>query len=268
MKRSLFMIAAILVAATAFAGTWADGLYFAQEDAFAGNGWKYSATLEVNNGRIVKATWNGTNINGGPDKVTVSKAGNYPMVANGGAQSDWHVQAAKAEAYLLSTQDPKRITYKDADGHTDAISGVSIHVIEFFTLADEALAAGPVARGPYRDGYYQAEEAQFSANSGWKYFAAFTVVNGTVVQVNWNGIHKDGGATKKVASMEGNYPMVAAGGAQSDWHVQADIVEKYYLANNGRAPRFSDGVHTDAISGASIAVEPLYDLASQALRRR
>ena len=138
------------------------------------------------------------------------------MVARGGAQSDWHVQAEKAQDHLLRTQDPTQISYTSDRGHTDAIAGVSIHVIEFFTLVEEALAAGPVRRGPYRDGYYEAEENAFSANSGWKNFAAYTVVNGTIVQVNWNGKHKDGGDTKKIRSMEGAYPMVQNGGAQSD----------------------------------------------------
>ncbi len=62
------------------------------------------------------------------------------MVANGGAQAPWFDQAMKAEAYLLETQDPTSITYTDETGHTDAISGASIHVREFFSLAEEALA--------------------------------------------------------------------------------------------------------------------------------
>jgi major membrane immunogen (membrane-anchored lipoprotein) len=267
MKKIIAILAVLTVAASAFAGSWADGMYFAQEDEFAGNGWKYNVTITVDNGRITEANWNGTNVAGGPDKKTASKTGNYPMVERGGAQSDWHVQAEKAEAYLLRTQDPTRISYKDDEGHTDAISGVSIHVIEFFSLAEEALESAPVARGRYRDGYYQAEEAQF-AGSGWKYFAQYTVVNGTVVQVNWNGINKDGGDTKKVASKAGNYPMVERGGAQSDWHVQAAVVEDYFLDNRGRAPRFTDDGHTDAIAGASVSVESIFKLADEALRRR
>lgn len=260
MKRTILLLIITLTATAAFAATWADGMYFAQEDGFSRTGWKYNVTLTVRNGRITEAVWNGTNIAGDMDKVSLSESGNYPMVARGGAQSDWHVQAGQSEAYLLRTQDPTQIAYSSDEGHTDAISGVSIHVVEFFSLAEKALAAGPVARGPYRDGYFQAEEAQFSANSGWKYIAQFTVVNGSVVQVNWNGVHKDGGDTKKQVSMAGNYPMVANGGAMADWHVQGDKVEAFFLANGTSAP--------DAISGASIKYGSLYSLAGQALRRR
>jgi hypothetical protein len=62
------------------------------------------------------------------------------MVEKGGAQAEWHEQAKAAEAYLLEVQDPTAIEYTDDEGHTDAISGVSIHVIEFFDLVEKALA--------------------------------------------------------------------------------------------------------------------------------
>lgn len=121
-------------------GKYEDGIYFAQEDGFGDSGWKYMVTIEVANGEIVSADWNGAFKGGGDDKDTVSANGEYGMVANGGAQAEWHEQAAKAEAYLVETQDPTAIEYTDDEGHTDAISGVSIHVVEFFKLAEEALA--------------------------------------------------------------------------------------------------------------------------------
>ncbi len=268
MKKLIFVTLVLFAAVSAFAGNWTDGLYFAQDDAFGRTGWKSNVTLEVRNGRIRSAVWNGTKINGGMDKISASEAGRYPMVQQGGARDDWHIQAKRVQNHLLKTQDPTQISYSDAEGHTDAISGATIHVREFFILAQKALAAGPVDRGPYRDGYFQAEEAVFSQQSGWKSFAQFTVVNGTVVQVNWNGFHKDGGESKKIVSQNGEYGMMANGGAQAEWHVQANNVEEYYLRTGGRPPRFPDNYHTDAISGATIGVKPLYALAEQALRRR
>lgn len=61
--------------------------------------------------------------------------------------------------------------------------------------------------------------------------------------------------------------MIEQDGAQADWYVQAAAVENYFPANSGRAPRFTDDGHTNAIAGASITVEPLFDLADKALRR-
>jgi len=120
--------------------TLEDGFYFAQEDGFSERtGWKYIAMLKVEDGKIVEATWDGANVNAGPSKKVLSKNGEYGMVENGGAQAPWFEQADKAEAYLLETQDPTEIEYTSDEGHVDSISGVTIHVIEFFSLAEEAL---------------------------------------------------------------------------------------------------------------------------------
>ena len=246
-----------------------DGIYFAQEEGFSSDsGWKSVVTLTVDGDRIVAADWNGAHFNAGADKKTASKTGMYPMVANGGARSDWHVQAEAAESYLLKTQDPAEIKYIDEEGHTDAIAGVSIHVSEFFTLAEKALAAGPVGTGQYLDGAFHAEDADF-ASSGWKSTADFTVVNGYIVAVNWNGLNKEGGDDKKTVSRAGGYPMVTDGGARSDWHVQAEAVEVYFLADQGTPPSFSDNEgHTDDIASVTIHVADLYNLALKALKTR
>lgn len=123
------------------AGPYKDGTYYAEEPEFGSSGWKYTATITVMNGKIVAADWNGIHKDGGDDKDTVSKNGEYGMVEKGGAIAEWHEQAYLAEQYLIETQDPTAITYTTEQGHTDAISGVTIHVVEFFTLAEEALKA-------------------------------------------------------------------------------------------------------------------------------
>ncbi len=119
---------------------WEDGIYFAQEDSFSEKtGWKSMVTLKVEDGKIVEAEWNGAHVNGGTDKITRSKDGEYGMVEKSDARAPWFEQAAKAEEHLLKTQDPTDIEYTGEDGHTDSISGVSIHVKEFFSLAEKAL---------------------------------------------------------------------------------------------------------------------------------
>ena len=148
MKKSLLIFLVLLLPLTlvmaegqqesAPAGAWNDGVYFAQEDGFAGSGWKYMVTLEVKGGKIVSVDWNGANKAGGDDKKTVSKAGKYPMVANGGAQSDWHVQAELTEKHLIESQSLD-VAYTSDAGNTDDIAGVTIHVAEFYNLAKNAL---------------------------------------------------------------------------------------------------------------------------------
>ena len=248
-------------------GEYEDGVYFAQEDSFSERtGWKYMVILEVENGEIVSAIWEGANRDGGTSKVTRSRSGEYGMVENGGAMAPWFEQAAAAEAYLLETQDPTAIEYTSDEGHTDAISGATIHVIEFFSLAEEALAAGPNGYGPFQDGQYHAEEAEFG-ETGWKYTADLTVVGGRIVAANWNGLAEDGGTSKKQRSMDGEYGMVENGGAMAPWFEQARAAEAYLLdTQDPTAIEYtSDEGHADAISGATIHVIEFFTLAEEAL---
>jgi hypothetical protein len=63
-------------------------------------------------------------------------------------QAEWYQQAEKAEAHLLKTQDPAAISYKDSEGHTDDIAGVSVHVMHSSNLL-QGSCSRPVGRGPY-----------------------------------------------------------------------------------------------------------------------
>jgi len=245
-----------------------DGLYFAIEDAFSEeSGWKSAVTLDVKDGKIVTVDWNAVSVKAGMSKEEASKAGFYPMVEVAGAIAPWHEQAALVEAHLLETQDPMAIQYADDNYHTDAITGVTIGVSPLFKLADKALAAGPVERGPYTDGAYHAEEADFSEQSGFKYTVDATVLFGNIESVNWTGIHKDGGDDKKTLSVNGEYQMVEKAGAIAPWFEQAAKVEAQLLTTQDpTAIEYADDkYHTDAITGVSIGVSPFFTLAEEAL---
>jgi len=186
------------------------------------------------------------------------------MVAKGGAQAEWHEQAIAAENYLIETQDPTAITYTDDAGHTDDIAGVSIHVVEFFNLAEKALEKGPVALGPYEDGVYYAEAAEF-ASSGWKGTVDLTVYNGRIMAVNWSAVN-EAGQDKKEASINGDYGMVAKGGAQAEWHEQAYAAEAFLLETQDPAAiTYNADGYTDAISGVSVHVNDFVELVEKAL---
>lgn len=246
-------------------GQYADGAYYAEEEAFA-KGWKYTASMTVVNGNIVAADWNGVNINGGVDKDTLSADGGYGLVAKGGAQAEWHEQAAKAEMYLLEKQDPTVVTYKDDAGHTDDIAGVSIHVIEFFDIAKKALDKGPIAQGSYKDGFYYAQQDAFE--KGFKYMAHIAVKNGTIVAVDFNAIGEEAGSPDKdTFSKSGEYGLVAKGGAQAEWHEQATKAEAYLVETQDptKISYTDDAGHTDDIAGVSIHVVEFFDLAQAAL---
>ncbi|MEO3945959.1 FMN-binding protein [Gorillibacterium sp. CAU 1737] len=247
-------------------GTYADGVYYAQGDDFdAKTGWKEVVGLKVESGKIVSVNWTAINKDGGIDKKEYSVEGKYGMKA-GGASSEWHEQAAKAEAYLLEKQDPAAITFND-EGKTDAISGVSVHVNGLATLAKKALDAGAVEAGPYKDGTYKAEAADFDASSGWKDNVTLTVLNGKILAVQWNGTHKDGGTDKVTRSKSGEYGM-KKGGASSEWHEQTAKAEAFVLEKQDPAAITVNGEgKTDAVSGVSIHVGAFVELAKKALEQ-
>lgn len=245
-------------------GKYQDGVYFAQGEADANSGWQPYVTLKVEGGKITEAKWNAINANVGVDKVTYSKEGKYGMKA-GGASSEWHEQAEKAEQYLIEKQDPKAITFDD-QGNTDAITGVSIHVNEFFNLADQALTAGPIEAGTYKDGTYHAEGDKFDEHSGWKETADVIVAGGKIIKVNFSGVN-EAGEDKKQNSIDGKYGM-KAGGAQSEWHEQAAIAEQYLVEKQDPASlTFNEEGKTDALSGVSISLQSYFDLVTKALEQ-
>lgn len=246
-------------------GKLADGKYFAMGDTFPENGWKETVTLEVKDGKIVDADWNAVSNQLGIDKRTAVAEGKYPMVAAGKAQAEWDVQADAAEKYLIELQDPTKIEYSDDEGHTEAISGVSIHVNGLFDLAKKALDAGVATPGPLTDGTYHQEAAEFG-DSGWKEFVDFVVMNGNIVAAKWNAINKDDPELDKLTAVaEGKYPMVEQGKAQAEWDVQAKAVEDYLLSNQNLDLQLDAEGRTDAISGVSIHVNGFYDLIKEAL---
>ncbi len=114
-----------------------DGTYKTEGAEFDANtGFKDSVEITVKDGKISEVNWDATHKDGGKTKKERSKAGEYDMKNTG---LKWHEQAAAMEAALLSSQDPATLIVT-SDGKTDAVSGVTIHVSAFVTLAAEAIA--------------------------------------------------------------------------------------------------------------------------------
>ena len=245
-------------------GSYSDGAYFAIDDQFASSGWKEYVSLTVVTGRIATINWSGVN-RAGEDKKAFDKAGNYNMVKFGKAQDEWSVQANRAESYLVEKQDLKEIEYTDAEGHTDDIAGVSIHVNSMYALVEEALASGVQKIGPYADGTYYASEDAFASN-GWKGFVSFFVSNGNIVQAYYSGLN-EAGDDKQVFASEGKYGMIKGSKIGKEWHEQAQATEAYLITTQDpKQIKFSnaEGI-TDAIAGVSMHVGDFFTLAEKAL---
>jgi major membrane immunogen (membrane-anchored lipoprotein) len=266
-----------------------DGVYFAKEDMFSAySGWRYFVIIEVDGGKIVDAQWRGTNYVPVGDKRVQSEANTYGMVAFGDAASYWYEQAEAAEAWLLENQDPAAFEalYTDEDGHTDALTtdggaAVSVHVVEFYSLAEKALASAPVAAGSYGD-VAVLNAALEKDDHGWIYAADFIVVNGTIVDANINPVYAneyvegaDDAANFKVddegkatalskKAIGDDYGMVAFGDAQAEWYVQAESVEAFILENQGIDVELDETGHTDAVAGVSIHINEMTSLFAMA----
>ena len=268
MKRTIALALALACAGSlAFGQIKAkDGVYFAQADKYSEIGWKEQVKVTVKGGKIASVLWNGVSNTGVADRRSVLPGG-YDMVKYGKAKAPWDMQAKSAQDYLLANQSLPFNKYKDAAGHTDAISGATLNVKVFFDLVDKALASAPVPKGIYsKDGWYYAQQPAFDKTTGWKDNVLITVVNGTVVDVIWNGLYKDNTKKSKLVESEaGRYGMEKAA-KKGAWHVQAKAVEDYIIKvqDPAKVAVKSDGT-TDAISGATLHVFAV-GLAAEALK--
>ncbi|WP_106769060.1 FMN-binding protein [Paenibacillus faecalis] len=119
------------------AGPYKDGGYHAEGEMDAKSGWKSTVDLTVANGNVVAVYFSGVNENG-EDKQDFAKEGKYGMKEKGGAQAEWHEQMIKAQEFYLENQGAGSLTFNE-EGKTDALTGVSVSVQEYFQLAEKAL---------------------------------------------------------------------------------------------------------------------------------
>jgi major membrane immunogen (membrane-anchored lipoprotein) len=129
-----------------------------------------------------------------------------------------------------------------------------MHVKGFFDLVNKALASPAVPKGIYKkDGWYFKEAADFDKSSGWKDSVLVTVVNGTIVDVLWNGTSSDKAKKSKlVEDLAGRYGMEKQA-KKGAWNVQAKAIQDAIVKAQDPAKVVlkPDGT-ADAVSGASI----------------
>jgi major membrane immunogen (membrane-anchored lipoprotein) len=251
MKR-LSMLAAVAVFCVAglSAQNYKDGFYFAQDGDYVNNQ-KNQVVLEVKGGKIVSAAWNVLSLNAGArDLKAIAASGAVPAAAT------WGTQAAAVERYLVSSQDTK----------ASSVEGGPSNVKPFFDLVTRALRARAVEKGVYKDGWYYAE-AGAADSYHTKNSTIITVVNGTIVDVLWNGILQGMPASvnpsKMITSRAKGYPMT---GAKKMWHEQAGLFAAALIKaqDPDKIKVKANGV-PDGISGVSIQVKEYLDTAKRAL---
>ena len=128
-----------------------------------------------------------------------------------------------------------------------------------------AFAACEADAPAYADGTYTAQADAFSETSGWKDVVTLTISGGQITAVDWNPINAEGD-TKKAQSESGEYGMVARGGAISEWHEQAAIMESKLIETQDPAKIKTDAAgKADGITGVTITVSSFVTLSERAL---
>jgi len=253
MKRLVLVsVIAIFCVSVLAAQTYSDGFYFAQDGSYTNNQ-KNQVVLEVKGGKIAAASWNLLSLGAGSqDLKAIAKAGQVAGAVT------WVNNAAVVEAFLVSSQNV----------NATSVAGVpsNFNVGPFFDLTRKALAAGPVAKGAFKDGWFYALAAgpdeYHTRNS-----TLITIVNGTLVDVLWNGVLVGMPAninpSKMITSRNNQYPMT---GARSRWDQQADATALALLqAQNPDSLKVRPDGHADGISGVTMQIKPFLDVVKEAL---
>ena len=155
----------------------ADGTYEAKA-AEASNGYTDQVTITVADGKITEVNWEAV-AEDGSLKSVLSENGEYVMTEDG---PTWAEQS-KALADALIENQSLSFLNPDAEGKTDAVSGVSISVNGFISLAQQCLdqAAGIESAADGAESEEAAGESADAAGEGTEAADGAASQNGTQV---------------------------------------------------------------------------------------
>ena len=237
-----------------------DGTYEAAGEP--ADGYTDQVTITVAGGKITEVSWDSVGEDGS-SKSVMSENGEYVMTEDG---LTWAEQSAALADALIENQSLTFLN-PNAEGKTDAVSGVSISVNGFISLAQQCLeqAAG-IAEEPeasemtLADGTYQAVASE--ASNGYTDQVTITVADGKITEVNWEAVAEDG-SLKSVMSENGEYVMTEDG---PNWAEQSKALAEALIENQSLSFLNPDAEgKTDAVSGVSISVNGFISLAQQCI---
>lgn len=203
MKKLLLFVLTIISLVTLAGCSQNDySYYFATTETNQDSTWVYYVVITKQGKKIVDAEWNAYNIAGdtlatkGLSKYEASVQGLYNM-SQDPTKLKWHEQADLITNKLIKTQ--------NINERIPVPAGATIGTGDFYSLAEKALANGPIPAGKYVDGYHfvsNKENAVTETTSNVydpvknivldpisfeQYtFANFIVVNGSIVLAYYN----------------------------------------------------------------------------------
>ena len=236
-----------------------DGTYEAVGEP--SDGYTDQVSMTVADGKITEVTWDSVGEDGS-SKTVLSENGEYVMTEDG---LTWAEQSRALAEALIENQSLSFLN-PNAEGKTDAVSGVSISVNGFISLAAQCLeqAAGIAqpqeAALELEDGTYQAAASE--ASNGYTDQVTITVADGKITEVNWEAVAEDG-SLKSVMSENGEYVMTEDG---PTWAEQSKALAEALIENQSLSFLTPDAEgKTDAVSGVSISVNGFISLAQQCI---
>ena len=236
-----------------------DGTYEAVGEP--ADGYTDQVSITVTDGKITEVSWDSVGEDGS-SKSVMSENGEYVMTEDG---LTWAEQSQALANALIENQSLSFLN-PDAEGKTDAVSGVSISVNGFISLAGQCLeqAAGiaqPEETTPVlADGTYEAVASE--ASNGYTDQVSITVTDGKITEVNWEAVAEDG-SLKSVMSENGEYVMTEDG---LTWAEQSQALANALIENQSLSFLNPDAEgKTDAVSGVSISVNGFISLAQQCI---
>ena len=236
-----------------------DGTYEAVGEP--ADGYTDQVSITVTDGKITEVSWDSVGEDGS-SKSVMSENGEYVMTEDG---LTWAEQSQALANALIENQSLSFLN-PDAEGKTDAVSGVSISVNGFISLAGQCLeqAAGIAqpqeAALELEDGTYQAAASE--ASNGYTDQVTITVADGKITEVNWEAVAEDG-SLKSVMSENGEYVMTEDG---PTWAEQSKALAEALIENQSLSFLNPDAEgKTDAVSGVSISVNGFISLAQQCI---
>lgn len=211
--------------------------------------------VEFKDGKATKASVD-VRQEDGSMKKQAAKDGKYVMKE--GEAKNWAEQMELVEAYLNENAvEVSKVKITDDDGHTDAVSGVTIKVKTYLEAVQEVVTA--VSEGKELEtgftGVKTVETAYDPTGDKQDMVVTKVVFNhGKPVSVNFD-VKQEDGSMKKQVSADGKYVMKE--GEAKRWDEQMELLEDFIAENNfdlSKVKLTNDDGNTDAVSGVSIKV--------------
>lgn len=230
----------------------ADGVYFAKEDHYSNDGWKHLVNFEIINGKIESITFDAINEEATTYKCDFSMKEELGSNIKDKSSLKWHEQVELIENYFLTSKIDTHLLNEDT---IPSISGVTLDLLPFFQLFNEAITNGPLESGPYQDGSYYAETDEVETQL--KHTIHLIIKNGYIIAAHWDVI--------PISNKNNDNTTIDNTPIQHEVQ-QANLLENYLIEiQDPTQMTFNEENKTTDINGVTIEVDQFIELAIKAL---